>query len=296
MTFGIANRIMLDLENAVQRALSTGDESGIQVIGYGEVTLVLLLHTDAGDFACKRLPVFPNAERFERYRASLDEYLARLAAAGVDVAPTELWSSVRADRSIVAYCIQRALPRERVGHKLLHAANDDEAMRFFERVLAVVNKAVTPTLGIDSQAANWVEHEGRLIYLDVTTPLMRDEQGRERLDVKLFMSSLPVVLRDVVRVTMSKSIFDKFYSTRGAMLDLLGNLHKEKLARLIPPYLERVNRVVDRPITEADARAYYDEDAKMWALIQRLRRTDKWLQSRVLRRTYPFLLPPPIAR
>lgn len=112
----------------------------------------------------------------------------------------------------------------------------------------------------------------------------------------LFMSSLPWALREPVRLAMCKSIFDKFYSQRGVLLDLLGNLYKERLDRLIPAFIARANPVLAHPLTGAEVRTYYEEDARMWALLQRLRRADRWWQRAVRRRAYPFLLPRAIAR
>jgi hypothetical protein len=170
-------------------------------------------------------------------------------------------------------------------------------LAFFAQVFETVSGAVTPTFGLDSQVANWVVSDDRLVYVDITTPVMRKRLGgAEMLEVKLFMTSLPWGLRDVVRLTMTKDIFDKFYSVRGVILDVLGNLHKEGLEHLILPFLEYANSKLDDHITEADVRAYYDEDAKLWALIQRLRKADRFLQNKVLGRTYPFLLPGAIER
>ncbi|WP_427164156.1 DUF6206 family protein [Streptomyces sp. C1-1] len=50
-----------------------------------------ILRTDTGGYACKRLPVFPDRERFERYRSGLDEYLRCFTDSGLTVADTELW-------------------------------------------------------------------------------------------------------------------------------------------------------------------------------------------------------------
>ena len=179
----------------------------------------------------------------------------------------------------------------------MHNVSEEESLRLFQNIFETVSGAVTSVFGLDSQVANWVAHDGELIYLDITTPLMRNRPGgSERLDVKLFMKSLPWGLRDIVRITMSKDIFDKFYSVRGVILDLLGNLHKEGLAHYIRPFLDYANPKLDKAITEEDVQAYYDEDAKLWQLIQRLRKADRFLQNQVLKRTYPFLLPGNIER
>lgn len=292
----VSDSQMRELEGRVQRALADHDESALEVMGYGEVTVILRLRTASGELACKRLPVFPTRARFERYRVLLDDYLSRLSAAGVTVARTRLWTMDGKDGAVVAYCLQPAFPAETVGNLHLRAVPPEQALEWFDGVLEAATRTITPTVGLDAQASNWVWHDGELIYIDVTTPFLRDERGREQLDVKLFMSSLPWALREPVRLLLSRSIFDKFYTPRGAILDLLGNLIKERLAGLVPLFLARANSTLAEPITEAQVRAYYEEDARMWTLIQRLRRADRWWQWRVRRRVYPFLLPGAIAR
>jgi hypothetical protein len=55
-------------------------------------------------------------------------------------------------------------------------------------------------------------------------------------------------------------------------------------------------RVVEPPISAAETERYCRDDARMWDLLQRLRRADRWWQRTVRRRPYPFLLPPRIER
>lgn len=296
MAFTVPAGDLEALERKVQRALATTDDSSLDVLGYGEVTLVLRLVTGRGAFACKRLPTFPTRERFERYRESLEEYLRRLRDGGLSVADTELWHLTLPSGKIVAYCVQEALPAERLCSRLLHSQDETWARDFFKRFLDGVDRVVTPQLGLDAQASNWIDVDGELVYLDVTTPLMRDARGRERLDVRLFFTSLPWILRDAVRVSMAKSIFDKFYDTRGVVLDFLGNLHKERLDRFVPMFLEQADARLETPISVEEVAAYYQGDARMWELIQRLRRADRFWHRRVRHRTYPFLLPPPVDR
>ncbi|MFC5718656.1 DUF6206 family protein [Streptomyces gamaensis] len=296
MPFAVPERELQELEARVQRALATADDRELTVLGYGEVTLVLGLETDAGAFACKRLPVFPARTRFDAYARTLQEYLARLRAGGVHAAPTELWHMPLPDGRIVGYCVQEALPAKRLCSRLLHSEGPAWAEDFFARFLDRVHSAVTPTLGLDAQASNWVDVDGELVYLDVTTPLMRDARGRERADVKLFFTSLPWLLRDAVRLSMAPSIFEKFYSPRGIVLDFLGNLHKERLQELIPGFLRQANAVLTPALTAEEVARYYQGDARMWELIQRLRKADRAWQRTVRRRPYPFLLPPDVDR
>jgi hypothetical protein len=125
---------------------------------------------------------------------------------------------------------------------------------------------------------------------------MRDELGRERLDMDLFLAALPWALRPIVRVYLLKSIVDKYYHPWGALRDIAGNFYKEGRDRWIPLFIERANARLTRPLDAADVAAYYREDALTWELLLRLRRADRWWQRRVRKRTYPFLLPGKIDR
>ncbi|MFE5602566.1 DUF6206 family protein [Streptomyces coelicoflavus] len=296
MTFSIPSDALDVLEDEVTRALRTTDDRDLTILGYGEVTLVLRLETDAGAFACKRLPVFPARERLDRHSALVDDYITRLDKGGVTVAETRMWHRPLPGGRAVAYCVQEALPEERLCSRLLHTSGDAWCEGFFERFLDRVEATVTPRLGLDGQASNWIEVDGELVYLDVTTPLMRDERERELLDVPLFFTSLPWLLRDLVRLAMTKSIFDKFYTPRGVVLDFLGNLHKERLERLVPRFVEQANARLEQPLDTGEIAAYYRDDARMWELIQRLRRADRFVHNKVLHRPYPFLLPRHVAR
>nr|BAG84260.1 hypothetical protein [Streptomyces griseoviridis] len=297
MAFTLPATEIEDLEAQVQAALRAADHSGLTVLGYGEVSLVLALETGAGSFACKRLPVFPGAEQLKTYERSLAEYIQRLRAAGVTVADSDLWHRQLPSGGTVAYVVQEVLPAKRLVSQLLHSEDDEWAEDFFTRFLDRVEGAVSPVLGLDAQASNWVDLDGELVYLDITTPLMRDARGRERLDVRLFYSSLPWALRDVTRLTMTGSILNKFYEPRGVVLDFLGNLHKERLSARLPRFLEQANaRLPGKPITADEVSAYYKGDARMWELLQRLRRADRLWHRKIRRRVYPFLLPPDVAR
>ncbi|MGK5543925.1 DUF6206 family protein [Streptomyces sp. URMC 127] len=296
MTLTVPEDDLRELERQVQHALAAGDPRGLTVLGYGEVTLVLALETERGAFACKRLPVFGGRERFEAYGRTLARYTDRLSAAGVHVAGTSLWHTALPGGRIAGYCVQEALPAKRLVSRLLHTEGPGWAEDFFARFLGTVHRAVSPALGLDAQASNWIDLDGDLVYLDVTSPLMRDDRGRELLDVRLFFTSLPWILRDAVRIATARSIFDKFYTPRGVVLDFLGNLHKERLGALVPGFLAQANARITPALTAEEVAKYYKGDAAMWELIQRLRRADRVWHLKVRRRPYPFLLPPDVDR
>ncbi len=282
------------LESRMLDAFASGDEAGLKIIGYGEISAVVAWPEDAPTHACKRLPPFTSAAQLESYRACFEQYLARLVDLGVDVVPSSFEVLEDAD---VAYCLQPLLDGDRVGPAWLRTASAEEAAAFFERLVAHVLAVVDGAIGLDAQVSNWVVRaDGALSYLDVTTPLMRDDDGHERLDADLFLASLPVVLRGPVRRLVLRSILDTYYDPRSVLRDMVANLLKEGLSTLVGPALDAVAGRVEPVVSEAEVRRYYRSDARTWAVMQRLRRLDRSWQRWVRRRPYPFLLPGPIRR
>lgn len=277
----------------LRRALATGDHGGLEVLGYGEISTVFAVTTPAGRFALKRLPPFSTRARYDAYRALFAAYLERLAAAGVRVVPSELRALESDDGPLVAYCVQPAVAGERLGPATLAAG---DALEPFARLLDHVLAAVDPRLGLDAQIANWVLEDDGWVYLDVTTPLLRDAAGRNLLDADLFLAALPWALRGPVRRFVLRDITDTYFDPRRVLLDLLANLYKERLERLVPAFVEIANRRLARPLTVPEVAAYYRRDARLWAWLLALRRADRFWQLRVRRRPYPFLLPGPIER
>ncbi len=280
------------LEAAVTLALATGDQSGLDVLGYGEISLVVGLETRTGRYACKRLPLFADRAAYRRYEVVFHDHLAALASAGVEPVDSDL-HPLDVDDGVVGYCVQPALDPASLGPAVLR---EPEGEHFLRDVIETTARAIGPTLGLDAQISNWAQVDGQLRYLDVTTPLLRDDRGDERLDLDLFLASLPRALRSVVRRFLLDGILSHYYDTRAAVLDLSANLVKERLDHQLPAALDAAAAVVDDPITEREARRYYASDARMWEVLQRLRRLDRSWQRHVRRRPYPFLLPEPIDR
>ncbi|MBZ0238816.1 MAG: DUF6206 family protein [Deltaproteobacteria bacterium] len=284
------------LDRAVEEALASGDASHLHVLGYGEISSVLACETARGTVAVKRLPPFPDAARFRAYRALVDDYVAALAARGITAVATEVRAVERAGGALVAYHVQPLLPADRMLPRLLAGLGEAEAAALFERVVASICAFVDAGHGLDAQLSNWLLDGDRLAYLDLSTPLLRDAAGADRLDRGVFMASLPWLLRPLAARFLLDDILAKYFDRRGVLLDLLGNLHKERLAHLVAPFLEVIGDRVTPAIDAAEVARYYRQDARSWALLQRLRRLDRAWQRRVRRRPYPFLLPGRIAR
>lgn len=284
------------LEAVVVDALASGDESGLHVLGYGEISSVVAWPGADGPFACKRLPIFDSEAHFAAYHVLFDEYLDALRATGVVVHESRLETVERPGGRVVAYCIQPVLPRDSLAPKLLAAGDPTTLDRVVGAIVERIRSTIRPTLGVDAQLSNWAEVGDDVVYLDVTTPLLRDEHGNDRLDTELFMASLPAVFRPVVRRFLLDSILDPYYVPRRAALDLAGNLQKEGLGEHVPAVVAIANDGLGTDLTVDEVRRHYRSDARLWAMLQRARRVDRAWQRHVRRRPYPFLLPGPVDR
>ncbi len=284
------------LDAAIEQALDRAEQGELEILGYGEISSAVAWPAAGGKLACKRLPLFTDQAAVAAYREAFATYLDALDQRGVDVLPSRLFELGRGDGRWAVYCVQPVADAETLAPRVFAGLDAGAATARFEELLDVILGCVGPRLGLDGQLSNWVVAGDRLAYLDVSTPMLRDAEGREQLDVELFLASLPWALRPLVRRFLLRGILDKYYRPRGVVLDLLGNLYKERLEPLLPRLVEVANRRVDPPLSEREVLGYYRSDARTWALLQRLRRLDRTWQRRVRRRQYPFLLPGRIAR
>jgi hypothetical protein len=284
------------LEDLVTEALDTGDESGLAVLGYGEISLVLAWPPDHPRFACKRLPVFSDLDEFARYRRTFDDYLEALRSGGVHPVDSSLRAVEHPDGTVAGYAVQPALPEDTLATKLLAESDPAQSHPLVAGVVDTAANVVGPRVGIDAQLSNWTWEGGRLTYLDLTTPMLWSSDGRCLLDVELLVRPAPWLLRAPIRRFLAPRILDGYRELRGVYFDLCGNLIKQGLEAWLPAFLERVNRHLESPMTAAEVHRYYRSDARLWAALLRVRQLDRAWQRRVRGRPYPFLLPRKIER
>lgn len=283
------------LEALVGEALADADEERLPVLGYGEISLVLAWPAEQPRFACKRMPAFPSSARFESYRRTIDDYVGRLAAAGIGVAPTSTRAVAGPGGAVVAYLVQPILAAESLAPAILQHTDPAAGHPLVDAIADAAAAAVSAEVGLDAQLANWVWEDGRLTYIDVSTPMLWDERGTLLLDVEPLAQAYPAILRPPLRRFVAPRILDSYRDLRSVYEDLAGNLIKERLEPWLGPFLDAVNRHIDEPLTEDQVRSYYRSDARLWSWLLRLRRLDRAWRLRT-GRPYPFLLPGPIER
>ncbi|MCA9647384.1 MAG: hypothetical protein KC492_42130 [Myxococcales bacterium] len=289
------------LELQVQSALSRQDDSELDVVGSGEISPVLRLVAAGKPYAVKRLPLFASEARLQGYVETFESYIATLRDVGIQPLRSTIAIAARKKNGVVAYCVQPLIDSESLCVTRLRTMDLTPARRFGAELFGVIAGAVSERVGLDAQLSNWfVRGESNVArelgYLDLTTPLLRDAAGEERLDTELFLASLPAALRPLVRRFMLSDILANYYDLRSVLRDLLGNLIKEELEQHLDGWLGIANERVTPELTMTEVRAHYAEDARTWALLQRLRRADRGWQRYVRRRAYGFLLPGDIQR
>lgn len=293
---GLSEAELRELDERVEAALSSGDESGLPMLGYGEISMVLGWPPEAPRYACKRLPPFRSRERFEAFRETLEDYLEALRAAGVRVVETEMRAIAQGDGTVAGYVVQPLLPSEELAPAVLGGLDPDKGHPLVEALAATIAAAVSPSVGLDAQLSNWTWNGSELTYFDVTTPLIWSAEGESRLDLDLLVEAFPALLRWPLRRFVAPGILDTFRDRRKVYLDFAGNLLKERLEGWLPAFLERMNARIDEPLSEEEVRRHYRSDARLWAALLRIRRLDRAWRRRVRHRPYPFLLPGRIER
>lgn len=282
------------LDELVTRALA-GEEPQLDVLGYGEISLVVGWPPGEPRWACKRLPAFPDRRSFDAYGRTLEAYLDALRDAGIEPVASRMMGVDAADGTVAGYVVQPALDPATLGPSVLRGADPAAGHPLVEAVVAATAAAVSPRVGLDAQISNWAWDRYELAYLDVTTPLLWSD-GAALLDVDLLVQPLPWLMRGAIKRFVVPGILDSYRDLREVYVDICANLIKERLEPWIPAFLAAANARLERPIAEAEVRRYYRSDARLWEVLLRARRLDRAWQRRVRRRPYPFLLPRHVER
>jgi hypothetical protein len=138
-------------------------------------------------------------------------------------------------------------------------------------------------------------HAGELVLIDTTTPMMRRDNA-DVLDVRTNLAPFPAVLRPALGRFVVPGVLARYHRQRDTLIDLVANFNRDRITQWIPAGIEAINQALDEPVTRAQSDAYYRADARLWTLVQWLKRVNRrWTQS-VRHREYPVLLPGHIDR
>jgi len=287
-----------------------------RVLGYGEISTVLEINGD-GRYAYKRMPLFASQAELDAYQRVYVEYNRLLTEEiGLRLPAYGFAGLVTASGRWVAYAVQEKLDPASIGNRLIHRLSTADVQRLVRQLLADLarvwrfNQSQTRVqVGLDGQISNWsvvgldpyglrLNPAVSLRYVDTSTPLFRVD-GQEQLHAELFLRSAPSFLAWILRRFVLADVVNRYYDLHRVTVDLVANFYKEQLPDLIPGLVETINdffahEVGDLPVaplSAAEVRAYYREDALIWRFYLGARRIDRFLHRRLLRREYPYILP-----
>jgi len=321
--FQINLDLLREFELGLEPAAPEQSKIPARILGYGEISTVFEIQIESlHGLACKRLAIFESFEEMEKYEASYVEYNRLLEEViGLRLPPQGYVAFPgRAGRPIL-YLLQRRLPSAWIGNQALRVLPPREMSTLIRPILNELCKVWNFNrrqgrwqVAIDGQLSNWVV-EGFdaghpvlnqpvfLLYLDTSTPLFRIH-GKEQLDPELFLRNAPSFLAWLIRRLFLKDVMNRYYDLHLVAVDLIANFYKEQRPDLIPDLVGWVNDFFAReaaslgvkPVGEKEVRSYYQEDAFIWSFYLSARRLDRFIQTRLLNREYPYILPGKIKR
>jgi hypothetical protein len=283
------------LEASIMAQLARPDQQELKLLGYGEVTIAIAVPAAAPRWACKRMPPLSHVAQLRAYANHIDTYVAELGLAGVHVLPTRCHIVPSYPGRYVLILSQPIIESNQLGPAILHGRQPDPADPFLNAIFDTVCASASPRIGLDAQLANWALVDDNIWQIDVSTPFTCDAQGQPELDTSLVVQPFPAFLRPALRRWIVPPLLKRYHVPRLALLDFVGNLFKERLDQWVEPALEAANSRLSDGISLSEARAYYDEDARLWEVIYRVKKASRFMTN-MIGGTYQFLLPPPTDR
>ncbi len=314
--------ILKKLERSIDIYNPEEGEVPINILGYGEISLVFELLNNPEQIAYKRIPIFDNETQVERHIWAYNEYNRLLKEdVGLNLPEYDVAWFKDEDGKIQFYCVQEKFPAESVGNKVIHKLSDQDiktlillVMREMKKVWDYSKSHNTIDLGLDGQISNFaiigfdpnnpkVDLDTKLIYFDTSTPMFRVD-GKEAMEAVLFLKSAPSFLRWLLKALFLEETVGRYYDWRKVTIDLVANFFKEQKPELIPELINLVNKffkeeAIDfdiEPLTLEEVKKYYKSDSNMWVIFQSVRRFDRFLKTKVFKKKYDFYLPGKIER
>ncbi|MEA3360383.1 MAG: DUF6206 family protein [Thermodesulfobacteriota bacterium] len=322
MNLSINRALIREIEKWLDPINPSNSLMNIEILGYGEISTVFgITFENSQSCACKRLPVFSSENESKDYIKLYKNYNLRLHEIGINV-PNYDGINIKGHGGIyVNYLIQERLAGSAVCNKIIHKITVDESLVLLELIIKEMakvwhfnrkNRAVS--IGLDGQISNWaiknfseenlkIDKNTELYFIDTSTPFIRIN-GEEQINGLLLLKSAPGILQPILAKLFLADVIGRYYNFRDVIIDLLANLHKEQKPELIAPALIGINRLFENelsefnmtPITQDEIDKYYKEDKFIWSLYMAVRKLDRFIKTKILRRRYEFILPGKIQR
>ncbi|MHA1105789.1 MAG: DUF6206 family protein [Promethearchaeota archaeon] len=319
-------KINLDILKKLERTIDTFNPEGgqvpINILGYGEISLVFEIVNDSEKLAYKRIPIFDTEKQVKRHIWAYNEYNRILQKdVGLNLPDYDVVWFKDEEGKIQFYCVQEKFPAESVGNNVIHQLSDPDiktlillVMREMKKVWDYSKNHNTIDLGLDGQISNFaiigfdpnnpkVDLNTKLMYFDTSTPMFR-VNGNEAMEAVLFLKSAPSFLRWLLKALFLEETIGRYYDWRKVTIDLVANFFKEQKPELIPELINIVNKFFEEeasdyeiePLNLEEIKKYYSDDSSMWEIFQKVRQFDRFLKTKVFKKRYEFYLPEEIKR
>jgi len=255
------------LEAYLEKYRRGGKNDG-KIIGQGMVSIVVEWEHGA---VIKPLPLFPSKRAFDDYASILERQFRILAAGSVGVLSTTLQGRITESGAWAGYLVQPRVATEQLLPQYLRSLGHVEAVDLLVHLASQLKAVVSPGFGLDGDITNWcVDTNGRLLLLDCSTPLLRDEAGHGLLDFDVFLASIPRYLRAPIGRFVVPRLVSRFFETRRLFVDILSGFYSEELSHLLPQVISRWNPMLDKEICETDVLRYKKRNERMWRALDAL--------------------------
>ncbi|TET60699.1 MAG: hypothetical protein E3J52_03185 [Promethearchaeota archaeon] len=297
-------------------------EIPIKILGFGEISVVIEIIGDPENLVYKRMPIFKNEKQVKKHEFVVKKYCDLLQnRLNINIPENDTVWFKDEKGQITFYGVQKKLIPESMGNNIIHQVSDEEivtlvllAMREMKKVWTLNRENENLKLGLDAQISNFavidydpknpkVTPDSKLIYVDTMTPFIRIN-GKEALELKLVVSSVPKILRAPLFYIFGPGIINGYYDWRTTSMDLIANFFKEQREDIIPLLIKEINNFFKEeasefniePFTLEEIKKYYKLDKIIWELLQTFRRWDRFFKVKLLRKDYPFYIPNKIKR
>ena len=107
----------------------------INVLGYGEISLVFEFVEEDEGVAYKRLPIFENETQIQRHIQAYQQYHTLLNDLNITIPEEDaVWLKAN-DGTYVLYCAQAKIDPETIGNRILHHQISDEEIYTLVRII-----------------------------------------------------------------------------------------------------------------------------------------------------------------
>lgn len=281
---------LAEAEAAVREAIRQRSTDGLQLLGHGEISLVMAWPPQQPASALKRVPPFRDETRARQYIAVCEHFFQRLSAAGVAALPTALHLHVRSDGRAVVYHQQPIADAGQLGTNVLRATVPQAGHPLLVAVADAAANVCTPTVGFDCQMANWLWDGAVATQIDFTSPFVLTESRAElTYDSHAFLQEYPVATRWYLKRELTSLVL-RYTTPEGALGDMLANLLKEGLDAWVDPAIRTIDERLGVQLRRETAQKMLESDKALMPMVLKLKKGQRWWLSHT-GRSYEQLLP-----